>query len=870
MADTADRKQERLKELRHEVFREIAGRTWVSWLVPIIVIVWFLAMIGGKDGLGLPESLDLTGGVQLVYQLNAEDAAAKGITTPEEKRKALERVQEVFLLRLRRFDLSELTVRPLGDDKITIEVPGMETIDRVKDNLLGGAGVLTFRLVLDGPKPLEAYPKRLRWSCFAHRDSKDYYRLTRPLLDASHINYRSTRVDFGENGAPQILLGLRSGAAGSFAEITTEHYQKQLAICFDDQIVSAPVITARGIYQPVITGSFTTTQANELVKVLRAGPLPVSLNRISEVLISPALGIETRRCGFIALAVGVVFVVLLLFLAYTDYAAMLGTFLICLPLEGLLLYVSSRAGWVTLNMTSLSGLVVLMGISVDNLILFFEEYRNIREEADPDLKARAPLRAAQQAVDQLADAFRLEIPVILWANLTTIATLAPLWFLEGPIKDLVSVMVLGIGIAVAVNVYYARSLLKNIFFARSELAGLASRGAINEGWGKYLERLSPLHKPLFSLRFNLYAFRYPMLCVYLLTVAASIGVLATRGIQLGIDFKDLTQIVLLTGDDIDTDKLRSCAQDYFGERCQVKRLERAGKEQHKVFEYSVRVPRTAGTDIQESDGAPVKLGTVVTGDRTAEAFMETAQEQLDIQVEMGSIEMVGPSVIALNRVVTVVSAVIGLVLMTVFITIAYGGGYSVPVVAALILDGVITLGAISLLGVPLSIPVAAAILTIIGYSINDSIVLCGHIHPGRAQDADEPRRRSAGVQQTEGTGRGTVQAKASAPKQLPANYMEEILRKLSSRVLLTSLTTAGAALALCIFGRSILRDFGTVIAVGAVFGTISSVSIVVVALERRLRRGATPPQAEPEPASPTEAVAEQAVADGPQEQEPLR
>ncbi len=839
----------RKKEAVREAAKRALTQGWVSWTVPLVVVAWLGLLAMDQGGFSLPESLDLTGGVQLKYQLDPTDCARKGILSSQEKRNALGRVQEVFLLRLRHFDLSELTVRPLGDDRITIEVPGAETIDRVKGDLLGGAGLLTFRLVLDGPKPLDAFPDSVREDCLKRRDDDQYYWLDEPLLDASHINYRSTRVDFGQHGRPTVVLGLKGHASTMFAELTTRFYEKQLAICFDDTIVSAPVITAKGIHQPIITGDFSVTEAQQLVKVLRAGPLPVALNRVSEVLVSPTLGKETRQCGFIALAVGISFVLALLLLAYCDHATMLVTFLVCLPLEALLLYTASRIGWVTLNMTSLSGLVVLMGISVDNLILFFEEYRNIQAappKADPTAKRWR--RTSLSAGDLLASAFKVEMPVILWANLTTVAALAPLWFLEGPIKDLVSVMILGIGIAVGVNVYYARRLLRDIFVAREQIASLGTRKVISEKTAKRLEHLSPFSKPFFLLKFDLYRLRYAVLGLYAIALASSLLLLATRGLELGPDFKELTDVVLLADRDIGTDRVTAMADEFFGERCQVKRMKRPNAEQGATVEYSVRVPRSSAAEgeLTEDDWT---RGTVITNDKTAEDFLLHVRSSVDVGLQVGSVEMVGPTVIALNRTVIVVSAAVGLLLMTLFIAIAYGGSYATPVVAALVLDGVITLGAISLLGVPLSIPVAAAILTIIGYSINDSIVLCGHVHPGRKNRDEDPKAKKAGpLRHREELTAADAPALAAPMPRLTPEYLRSTLRELSSRVLLTSLTTAGAALALWIFGRSILRDFGMVIAVGAIFGTLSSVSLVVVALERSLGEK----KAEPAPETPTE------------------
>lgn len=749
---------------------------WLTWGLPLIVVGSFLYFAFKQGGLSWPPSLDFTGGARLEYQIDKNDGIRKGIETSDEKQEALQRIQEVFLFRLRSFDLSEIIVKPLGDDRIVVEVPGTGAIDRVKGEI-GSASVLTFRLLREDDshdlQSLSQLPEAERKNYFRFADGRVFFRLSQPLLQASDILYKQTRVELSQptmqnpKKEPFIRLALRDTSKTKFAQITNQYYQQRLAICLDQTIVSAPVVAAKGIREPIISGGFTMTEANELTKILRAGPLPVSLELVAQSLVSPNLRKETYNRGLIAVGVGIGFVILILGLAYADHLALLITFGICITLEALLLFMFGQNGWITLNMVSLSGLVVLLGISVDNLILIFEEFRNIQAEE------RA--FSGQQVLSSLNKAFKEEMGIIILANITTVVTILPLYFLEGPIKDLVKVMFLGIIAAVLTNVWYTRRLL-----AKRELV-------------LPLEDASPSHRPLFSVHFDIFSLSRPLSGVYLIAVVLSGFLLINRGLEEGLDFKGGAEIKLLSDQGISTENLRAYALDYFGERCEIKKVT---SQNTNEFQYIVRVPTSEKLLAETSE--LVSTQPQISGLATAEGFLKNLQVKEPVSIRLASIDSLGPTVVALNRTVVIFSIIGGLLTLTLFIGFKYGLGYTIPVIVALILDALIVLGSISFFGVPVSIPVIAAVLTIVGYSINDSIVICGHIHRGLASGDKD---------------------------------FSSILRSLSSRVVLTSLTTAGVAASIWYFGRELIRDFGAVITLGVIFGTISSLSLVTVILK---------------------------------------
>lgn len=781
----------------------MSGTGKLHWLLPLVVVVWFGYLALGEGGLTWPPSLDFTGGTRLEYGINEADAIRKGLETSPERQEALQRIQEVFLFRLRGFDLSEVTVKPVGDDRLVVEVPGTEAIERVKNDI-GNAAVLTFRLVIGGPfyevDELSRIPEEFRENIFYYEREGAFLIVGRSLLTASDINYRGTKAEMSRptiqepKAEPYIRLMLKAGSKDAFAALSRQYYQKQLAICLDDVIISAPMISDRDIREPIITGDYSMTEAREFAKILRAGPLPVSLDLVSEVLISPSLGEASFRGALIALLVGICLITVLLGLAYADYLSMFLTFVICLLLEGGLLFIFGQMEWLTLSMVTVSGLVVLLGISVDNLILVFEEHRYIERETD---------KFGSGCVQTLREAFKRERSIVVLANITTIATIMPLYFLGGPITNLVEMMVLGVLTAVVVNVWFAQRLLGH------------------PGFVNPLNDASPSHRPLLKVRFDIFSLKRPLSVLYVLTAVAAAALLVGRGVDLGLDFEGGTEIVLASDVGLGTDDVRMYATDYFGDECEVKRM-RSAQTDSEGFQYVVRIPRME--QLIETTGASNEEAASLADNspKSPQEFVNYLGYLKSTAIRIISIDHLGPTVVALNRSVVLICLAAGLVLLTIFVSVAYGAGSAFPVIAALVLDGLITVGAISLFEVPLSIPVIAATLTVIGYSINDSIVLCGHVHRHWKNLSQELRNTPDSILR---------QAKTKSDALLESTF-KTVLKPLTPRVLFTSLTTTGVAAGLWIFGHGIIRDFGLVITVGTIMGTLSSISLVATLLKK--------------------------------------
>jgi|GEM_PF-3076916 len=761
-------------------------------LIPAIAIVGILILASQDEGLSVPPSLDFTGGTRLEYQIDEKDAIRKGIDSPEGKRGALERIQELFLFRLRNFDLSEIIVKPVGDDRLMIEIPGTEAIERVKQNI-GNPAVLTFRAVIGEPLTVDQFLQ------LSESDQRFYYLLEgteyylpvseEPIFDVSGIDYKQTRVQAAQDTLkPYIVIALNPGAGEEFAAMTSQYYDQVIAICLDELIVSAPRVAASDISEPIIEGEFTTEEANDLARILRSGPMPVSLDLATETSTSPALGQDNLRRGLIGMAVGFAFFVVIFVLAYADHLAMLVTAAICIILEAAFIYIFARMGWfITLNMIALAGLTVLLGMAVDNLILVFEEFRS-RQLKEEDLTHR-------QLISGVRKAFKDEAGIILRANVVAVIALWPLSFLDGPIQDLVAVMIVGTIITLIITVWFARGLLTTKEFLIP------------------LDDASPSRKRLIPIRFDLLRLNRPFLLLYVIAVIVSIVSLSTKGLELGLDFKGGTEISIISSEGIGLENLRTYAAQYFGDRVEVKRLTNNLLE-GSSFEYIVWAPASDAAATEETNSNIV-----------ADRFVAAMQKELSPTIKLGSVKLLGSTVLGLSLSRALTYATVGIVLLVLFIGISLRNGfrYFLPVLFATILDGLIIMGAISLFQVPLSIPVIGTVLTILSYSTNDSIVLCGHIVREFSNKEEEISQRLKEMRLRDK--QELVQVTQDAGK-FTGRYVGNIMKDLSLRVILTSLTTVVAAIALWITGQGILRDFGLIVTIGIIVGTFSSVSLV--------------------------------------------
>lgn len=356
--------------------------------------------------------------------------SSDGLTT--RKRTLIQQSIEVIGNRINELGTTEPSIQRQGDERILVEVPGLDDPQRLKD-LIGQTAEMTFHMVLGGPTTLEQAEAAREPGQIVLPDAASpgfYYILGEVRVRGSDLVNAQTGIDTQRGNQPVVSLRFNTTGARAFGEITTEFVGRQFAIVLDDEIISAPVIN-----EPIrdgngqISGNFTVETANDLAILLRAGALPVDLNIIEERTIGPGLGEDSLRAGEIAAVVATIGVIAFMLGVY-GFLGILANIAVILNIT-IIFSVMTLIG-ATLTLPGIAGVVLIVGTAVDANVLIFER---IREE----------FRAGRTAIQSIDVGFKRALGTILDANITTlIAAVVLFYFGSGPIRGFS--VTLGIGI----------------------------------------------------------------------------------------------------------------------------------------------------------------------------------------------------------------------------------------------------------------------------------------------------------------------------------------------------------------------------------------------------------------------------------------
>ena len=351
----------------------------------------------------------------------------------ERMRTLVQQSIEVISSRVNELGTTEPSIQRQGDDRILVEVPGLDDPQRLKD-LIGQTAEMTFHL-LSGTTGLmtieEAEANRgIDELVFAAAENQDFGYIVGPaMVRGQDLVDAQTRLD-QQNGEWVVSFRLNTAGARAFGDVTQSNVGRPFAIVLDRVVISAPVIN-----EPIlggegqISGNFTVEEANDLAILLRAGALPVELTIIEERTVGPGLGEDSVRAGQIAAIVGTVAVVAFMLLVY-GFLGALANVAVILNI-GMIFAVMTLLG-ATLTLPGIAGIVLIVGTAVDSNVLIYER---IREE----------FRGGRSAIQAIDLGFQRALNTILDANITTlIAALVLFYFGSGPIRGFA--VTLGIGI----------------------------------------------------------------------------------------------------------------------------------------------------------------------------------------------------------------------------------------------------------------------------------------------------------------------------------------------------------------------------------------------------------------------------------------
>jgi preprotein translocase subunit SecD len=349
--------------------------------------------------------LDLQGGTQLILQMKVEE-----IPPGQSIVDYNDRARRVIDRRINSLGVSEPVIQAVGDDKILLQLPGIDNIQEAND-------IATRQAKLEIKIPDDANPGQ-------------YKSLTPPLTGE---NLKPTQVGFDQANQPVVLFEFTGSDADRWVQLSRDYFQKPVQITLDTEEISAPVVTevfAGGSGQ--ISGNFTVESARQLSNLINSGALPVSLQVVQSSRVEPTLGRESVDRSLIAGALGLLLVAFFM-VAYYRMPGVLAV--IALIYYTALVYAIFRLIPVTLTLAGIAGFILSIGMATDANVLTFER---LKEE----LRTGKSLRVAVEEGRKRA------FPSIFYSNLATIVTAAILFYFgTGTVKGFA--FTLGIGVAVS-------------------------------------------------------------------------------------------------------------------------------------------------------------------------------------------------------------------------------------------------------------------------------------------------------------------------------------------------------------------------------------------------------------------------------------
>jgi len=402
--------------------------------------------------------LDLQGGVRLMLQ--AQDMEEM---EPAQRRDTVDRLVQIFSQRVDQFGLANVELRPVGEDRVEVRIPGAEDPEEARF-LIGQTAILEFRKVLEAAaRPDDLFRTDPTQDILRAHDEAEYYLVPRePLLTGEVLDSAEARMSTDPR-QPGAFVSLRFNRAGAerFVDVLRElRVGERVAIVLDGVVYSAPAIeesikqaAQRGWAavqdQTTITGAFTFDEARLLSVVLRSGALPTEVVVIEEQTVGPTLGADAIRRGTMAIVIS-----FLLVLVYMPiYYRWLGLVAdVALTLNMLILFAALRALGATLTLPGIAGIILTIGMTVDANVIIFER---VKEER----------RTGKSVKASVLNGFSKSLSALVDANVTTLITAAILFMLgTGPVEGFAITLGLGVAGSLFCALVVTRLLLESTGF----------------------------------------------------------------------------------------------------------------------------------------------------------------------------------------------------------------------------------------------------------------------------------------------------------------------------------------------------------------------------------------------------------------------
>jgi SecD/SecF fusion protein len=705
--------------------------------------------------------LDLRGGSHLLLALDTEGLLAgdeaQAMTRPEQDalvKDAIDLTLEVLRRRLDESGMVEPSITRQGRDSIAVQLPGVTDPARIRE-LLGTTAHMQFQWLA---RDSDANVEIVRGT-----GPGESFRLERRIaMEGSHV--RDARMAFRqETGQPIVTFRLDNEGARVFGELTRSNVGRALAVVLDGRVITAPVIQT-----PIlggsgeISGSFTAVEATDLAVLLRAGALPADLSVIEERTVGPNLGSDAIAMGLTTGIIGALLVLAFMVAVYGQWGliAWLGLAVNALLIFGVLSLLRA-----TLTLPGIAGIILVLGMAVDANILINER---IREET----------RRGKTAWVALDAGFRRAFGTILDSNITTLIAISLLFMIgSGPVRGFAVTM----GIGLLTSLFTATAITRLLMEWRVRRL---RRQPLQIGGLRLAERLGARFSGDGSA-INFMRAGAAGLIISAVLSSASLVLLVTPGLNYGIDFSG-GALIELRADTAIADLRSALAAAGHADAS----LQAAGSD----GDYQIRLPMPA-------EGASATAGNVLDSLRAAVAAVAP-------DADFGRAEMVGPRVSGDFADLSILAILCAGVGMLAYLWLRFEHHFALAAVLTIGLDLTKTIGFFVLTGIEFNLTAVAALLALIGYSINDKVVVFDRIR-------ENLRLR---------------------PEQPLLELLNSSITATLSRTVLTSLSTLIALLPMAIAGGDAVASFALPMLFGIVVGTSSSIFIaapIVLHLGRR-------------------------------------
>jgi SecD/SecF fusion protein len=629
--------------------------------------------------------------------------------------------------------------------------------------------------------PAEMRYVRFLWEAPNSKDGSNFLRLVAIKSNRENVaELQGDAVidavqDYDQMGKPSITMRMSNQGAAIWAKMTRENVDRSIAVVLDDYVYSFPTVNEEiknGV--STISGSFTVKEAKDLANILKAGKLPAPARIIQAEVVGPSLGKEAIQAGLYSFLLALL-VVLLYMIFYYSTAGVVSNIALLVNMFFVVGVLASVQAVLTLP--GIAGIVLTIGMAVDANVLIYER---IREE----------LRAGKGLKLAISDGYKNAYSSIIDANITTLLTGIILFtFGTGPIRGFASTLIIGI----------LTSLFCAIFITRLVYERMLDRKRNIKFSTKLTESVfSKANVPFIAKRKTFYIISSVIILI-------GIGSLFTRGLNLGIDFSGGRSYQVRFDQEVNTAQIANALENVFVDENGLKQ-----RPEVKTFGGANQVRITTKYKIEDKgmevdEEVEGMLYNGVTPFFVAEISREDFfNDQEDKAFGLMSSFQVNPTIADDIRTSAIWSILFSLVVIFLYILIRFRKWqFSLGAVIAVFHDVLIVLALFSLFyGImPFSLEIdqafIAAILTVIGYSLNDTVVVFDRIR----EYLPEHKRR---------------------PYEEVINYS---LNSTLSRTLNTSLTTLFVLMVIFIFGGETIRGFMFALVVGVVVGTYSSVFI---------------------------------------------